>query len=517
MTYVSASLLAIPPFPGARQSLFAIPAPAAQGNQRDWLDALAQNKVGGCFWGDQSAPGRSGYLLDGTTNPAAGAVVWPDNVDPWPLLDGASHVRLTRGDPRGVLALAAKRPLTLVSDDGTQLPGESERDEMIAIGLARWRWRDPFSNRELSVLEAIALCGFWRCLIDRNRSITSVLGVADWKKPTLSPLLWGGHPVPYGAPVMAGKPGAGAVVVWRSRMSSAELREISRHQPPVQEIEDGFIRSVGLGANCVPPLSAIVDSTGIYFDPTQPSELETMLQSGPFAPALIERAARLSSAIIAAGLSKYGRDGSEAILRPGGERRHVLVPGQVEDDRAVTSGLALPSNLELLRLARAEIGPDAFLIYKPHPDVLAGHRRGTVDARDLDGLADQVECEAPMPALIDMVDELHVNTSLAGFEALLRDKPVTVHGVPFYAGWGLTIDRGAIPSRRNAVRTLDELVAATLLLYPRYLDPNTGLPCPAEVLVERLAQGAPRMDYRARAVVAFRKMFGRLGRVFGPL
>lgn len=514
MTYVSAPLLAIPPFPGARQSLFAIPAPAEQGDQRDWLDALAQNRVGGCFWGDQFVPDRSGFLLDGTPKPEAGAVIWANNVDPWPLLDGASHVRLMRGDPRSVLALAAKRPLTLVSDDGTQCPGESERDEMIAVGLARWRWRDPFSNRELSVLEAIALCGFWRCLIDRNRSIASVLGIADWKKPTLSPLLWGGRPVPYGAPVRADKPGAGAVVIWRSRMSSAELREISRYQPPVLEIEDGFIRSVGLGANCVPPLSAIVDNMGIYFDPTQPSELEMMLQAGPFSPALLERAARLSSAIIAAGLSKYGRGGSEAKPRPGGERRHVLVPGQVEDDRAVTSGLALPSNLELLRRARAEVGPKAFLIYKPHPDVLAGHRRGAVAARELDGLADWIECEASMPGLIDMVDELHVNTSLAGFEALLRGKPVTVHGVPFYAGWGLTIDRGAIPPRRTAVRTLDELVAATLLLYPRYLDPDTGLPCPPEVLVERLACSDPRLGARASALVAFRQVLGQVSRFF---
>ena len=35
--------------------------------------------------------------------------------------------------------------------------------------------------------------------------------------------------------------------------------EASPH--PVHEVEDGFIRSVGLGADCVPPLSIIVDPT----------------------------------------------------------------------------------------------------------------------------------------------------------------------------------------------------------------------------------------------------------------
>jgi capsular polysaccharide export protein len=192
----------------------------------------------------------------------------------------------------------------------------------------------------------------------------------------------------------------------------------------------------------------------------------------------------------------------------------VLVPGQVEDDRAVTSGGALASNLELLRRARAEAGPEAYLIYKPHPDVLAGHRRGMIPERAVAALADRVETGSPMAALIAMVDELHVNSSLAGFEALMRGKPVTVHGVPFYAGWGLTNDRGPVPPRRTARRTIDELVAAALLLYPRYLDPETGLPCPAEVLVERLSQGAPALDSVASAVVAARRGMGGIKRIF---
>jgi len=124
-----------------------------------------------------------------------------------------------------------------------------------------------------------------------------------------------------------------------------------------------------------------------------------------------------------------------------------------------------------------------------------------------------VETAAPMAALIAMADELHVNSSLAGFEALLRGKPVTVHGVPFYAGWGLTTDRGPVPARRTVRRTLDELVAAAYLLYPRYLDPETGLPCPAEVLVQRLAAAAPTLKPSASAVVAVRRASGRVRRL----
>jgi capsular polysaccharide export protein len=193
----------------------------------------------------------------------------------------------------------------------------------------------------------------------------------------------------------------------------------------------------------------------------------------------------------------------------------VLVPGQVEDDRAVTSGGALSSNLELLRRARAKAGPDAYLIYKPHPDVIAGHRKGLIAESEMAVLANRVETTAPMADLIAMADELHVNSSLAGFEALLRGKPVTVHGVPFYAGWGLTTDRGPVPARRTARRTLDELVAAAYLLYPRYLDPVTGLPCPAEVLVQRLTAAAPVLDPTASAVIAVRRATGRVRRLLG--
>jgi capsular polysaccharide export protein len=114
-----------------------------------------------------------------------------------------------------------------------------------------------------------------------------------------------------------------------------------------------------------------------------------------------------------------------------------------------------------------------------------------------------------------MVDEVHVNTSLAGFEALLRSKPVTAHGVPFYAGWGVTRDLGSVPARRTARRSLDELVAAVLLLYPRYLDPVTGLPCPPEILIQRLSEG--RGTAKPGAVVHLRRLQGRLKRRLAAL
>jgi len=496
-------LLVIPPFPGARAPRFAAPGGTGGGDPEALLKALAQHRVGGAYWSRTAAGPEH---LD--------AENWPSDADPWSLLATAQAVRLPQDDPHALLALAAGVPTVLVGEGSERTGGEADAARLLEMHLTGWQWFNPFDGSTLSPLEAIALCGMWRALIDANRRIQSVMGIARWKKPTVTALLWPGEPVPYGRK-LDDLPDGAAVAIWRTRLSPAQRRAIARWDPPVIEIEDGFIRSAGLGADCVPPLSIIVDEEGPHFVPAISSGIERLLQAGNFSPELLIRARNLREAIVAGGLSKYEQSAVQPLARPGGARRHVLVPGQVEDDRAVTSGGALSSNLELLRRARAEAGPEAFLIYKPHPDVLAGHRRGLVPDREMAALADRVETTAPMAALIVMVDELHVNSSLAGFEALMRGKPVTVHGVPFYAGWGLTVDLGPVPARRAACRTLDELVAAALLLYPRYLDPETGLPCPAEVLVARLAGRAIRLDPNARAVVAIRRFAGRTNRRLG--
>lgn len=157
-----------------------------------------------------------------------------------------------------------------------------------------------------------------------------------------------------------------------------------------------------------------------------------------------------------------------------------------------------------------ERAPDAYILYKPHPDVEAGHRRGAIPDAQALRHADRIVADAPIAALLSMVDEVHVNSSLAGFEALLRGRAVTTYGVPFYSGWGLTTDLGPVPARRNARRTLDELVAAALLIYPRYLDPVSGLPCPAETAVSRLCSTSAASD--ASAIVGVRRLQGKVMR-----
>lgn len=370
-----------------------------------------------------------------------------------------------------------------------------------------FEYADPFTGEPIGIRDAIRLCAFWRGLIERNRDIGSAVGFAFWKRPTVTPLLWDGVAGPRFVSRMKDIEPARSVAVWKARTAPKLLAEIEQSGSPLVEVEDGFIRSAGLGADCVPPLSIVVDRLGAHFDPRQQSELEQLLNEAAVPDSTLERAACLRELIVASGVGKYGA-GRSGPRKRSSERTHVLVPGQVEDDRAILLGAGeVKTNLELLRRVR-ERRPDAHIIYKPHPDVEAGHRAGRVADADVLRIANEIVREEPITALLATVDDVHVISSLAGFEALLRGKAVTTHGVPFYAGWGLTTDLGPVPARRTRRRTLDELVAIVLLEYPRYLDPVSGLPCPPEVLIRRIAED--RAEQSGGAVVQLRRLQGRL-------
>ncbi len=172
--------------------------------------------------------------------------------------------------------------------------------------------------------------------------------------------------------------------------------------------------------------------------------------------------------------------------------------------RCVSAAPKSDGNLELLRHVR-EANPQALILYKPHPDVEAGHRRGAVPDRMARAYADIVVHGVSTASLLGAVDEVHTLTSLAGFEALLRRRRVVVYGRPFYAGWGLTTDLAPIDRGRRLA--LEELAAGALILYPRYLDPVTRLPCGPELVVDRLADPAL---WRAGPLTALRRVQGNL-------
>lgn len=255
---------------------------------------------------------------------------------------------------------------------------------------------------------------------------------------------------------------------------------------PVVRIEDGFVRSVGLGADLVAPLSWVIDTRGIYYNAQSPSDLEHLLQTATFDAALCARAAALRARLVAEGISKYNL-GHAAWQRPAGAARVVLVTGQVETDASIRHGApGIRTNTDLLRAVRAA-EPDAYVVYKPHPDVVAGLRAAGRSENEATRWCDEVLTHAAIAQLLDQVDEVHVMTSLTGFEALLRGRRVVCYGQPFYAGYGLTTDI-CPPTRRTRRLTLDELVAGALIGYPIYLSRKTAEQCEVEQAIDELVQ-----------------------------
>ena len=317
------------------------------------------------------------------------------------------------------------------------------------------------------------------------------VGFSPWKRPLVRTFL--PHAQLTFARTLHLVPPDASLIVWGRTLDDSIQRAIQSGQraahTPVLRLEDGFLRSVGLGASLTKPVSWVIDPLGIYYDPTTPSALEHLLQTHPFPEPLLERAQKLIDRILALNLTKYNV-GTSTWTPPSTQRPLFLVPGQVEYDASIQYGtprgpLGIRTNLALLQAVR-KAHPEAFLLYKPHPDVLAGLRaRGPEETKALSA-CDAVVTDVSMGDLLPLVEQVHVMTSLTGFEALLRGKTVVCYGTPFYAGWGLTEDRVPIP-RRDRTLSLRQLVAASLLLYPTYVHPETRQQIPAETALEALA------------------------------
>jgi len=319
-----------------------------------------------------------------------------------------------------------------------------------------------------------------------------VVGIKPWKRWQITPFLrprFGTlqYLTSAAAALMHSALEGRTVIIWASAEPAGFAEVMASQGVTLIRMEDGFLRSVGLGSNHFGACSLVVDDCGIYLDPQMPSTLETLLQQADFDTALLTRAASLRELLVHSGITKYNV-GSRMplVIAAAQNQQRLLVPGQVEDDASLRLGSpALRSNLALLQAVRAA-HPEAWIVYKPHPDTEAGTRPGRVDDAKVLAYADQIVRELSVTALFPHIDAVHTMTSLVGFEALLRGVAVHCWGLPFYAGWGLTNDHLPHP-RRSRQLQLDELVAGVLIRYPLYRHPVTGQPCEVEDVARHLA------------------------------
>jgi capsular polysaccharide export protein len=363
-------------------------------------------------------------------------------------------------------------------------------------------WYDPCRDRLCGLEDVIRQLEAEARAFREDRHGHVAAGMRLWKRPRLQAVFGAEKPLrfrddPADADRQATATGRG-LLVWAGKLPNG-----FQPKAPCLRVEDGFLRSRGLGAELVPPVSLVTDDLGIYYDPTQPSRLDRLV-ADPLPPGGRDRATALIARLRDSGLSKYNLGGDLPPL-PDGHR--ILVPGQVEDDASIRKGAgAVRTNLALLQAVR-DANPQAVVVYKPHPDVEAGLRTGAIPPADMAGLADVVATDTDPARLLAEVQEVWTITSLLGFEALIRGLPVTCLGAPFYAGWGLTRDLGPTPDWRKPGPGLAQLAHAALIAYPRYWDPVSRRPCPPEVALERLATGDIPHPGRANRLLS--KLQGR--------
>lgn len=483
--------------------------------------------------------GRKGGYLTAVQEDAQ-TVVLRDAVNPLSLIQQMDRVYVVTST-MGFEALLAGKPVTCfgvpwyagwgaTDDRQGGHPAMARRartrsvDELFAAAYVHYtRYLNPETRERGSIWDAMRWLALQREVAQRFPARMICVGFRRWKAANVQPMLslFRGH-VLFAKNAKAAAAlqlqGEDCLVCW-GRVPPAGVEQLANEAGVrLLRMEDGFVRSVGLGSDLIPPQSFVLDAKGLYFDPSRPSELEDMLNGRKFTAEDLGRAAKVRETIVAHGITKYNLDALLPVQWPGvvPDQQVVLVPGQVEDDASIRFGCdtvsGVHTNLGLLQAARAAY-PHAFIVYKPHPDVTSGNRRGKVALDQARQWANHVELQSSVISCIEACEVVVTMTSLTGFDALLRGKTVVVHGRPFYAGWGLTHDTLAMPRRGRAL-SLDALVAGALLFYPLYWDPVLNGYTTCEAVLQRLVEERTRMEEQGKlktmklgfAARQFRKM-----------
>ncbi len=351
-------------------------------------------------------------------------------------------------------------------------------EQLVHAALVAYpRYLNPSDGERCEVEVVLEYLDLQRRMRARFPQELQALGFSRWKRPAIRDFFNGSELRFSNNPRRIGK--GGTVAIWGNVPKQPLPPDAS-----IIRVEDGFLRSIGLGAELRRPLSLAMDPVGIYYDSSKPSALESILTSFDFDEKLVIRAGRLRDRLAAERLTKYNLNAA-SWSPPKGSEKIILVPGQVESDASIKFGApGVRTNMDLLRAVRAN-NPLSYLVYKPHPDVVAGLRAKGRGEDDASNLCDEIVTDVSIVDMLSEVDEVHTMTSLTGFEALIRGKAVTCYGQPFYSGWGLTTDIVPV-DRRNRRLKLDELVAGSLILYPTYVSRRTGRFAAPEQIVDEL-------------------------------
>lgn len=263
--------------------------------------------------------------------------------------------------------------------------------------------------------------------------------------------------------------------------------------------EDGFIRSINNFVNKTIPSKyrnsiSFTFSNLPHFFADEITTLEYMLNNEKLKldNKQIERAKYLIDKIIKNKISKYNH---QPIYKPeiGKNKNKVLVIDQSYGDMSISYGWANEDTFKNMLEVAIKENYNADIIIKTHPDALVKNSERAKCYYSLDDLERYEKRENihlmseeinPI-SLLEIVDKVYVCTSQLGFEALMMGKEVHVFGMPFYAGYGLTIDYQKCERRTNR-RTLEEIFYITYINYSYYVNPEKEERCEIEDAIDYL-------------------------------
>jgi len=287
------------------------------------------------------------------------------------------------------------------------------------------------------------------------------------------------------------------VVCWGAKgdESVARSKQLAQdHGLPFYFMEDGFVRSLGLGLKDDRTYSFIKDDLGLHYLPQTPSRLETMIQDSAWMTTSVnERSRALIQRLTSQRITKYNH--APVLPYPfTTNARRVLVCDQRYKDGSVTLAGYSTNVFERMVTAALRENPGAEVWAKLHPDAITGGKRSYIAAlpESLKSSLRIIYDDINPISLLDGFDTVYVVSSQMGFEALMLGKRVHCFGLPFYAGWGLTQDDLALPRRGSA--SLEKVFAAAYLRYTTYINPTTGKAGDLEDVIDYIVEQRPTRD-----------------------
>ena len=348
--------------------------------------------------------------------------------------------------------------------------------ELVAATLILYpKYLNPYTKLKSNVLDCISTLNKYKNIYKQNSNTLFFIGFSLWKRSYIKDFFkQNNNEIIFLNSLFKHKKfkDNDKIFIWGMSFSDEQIYNTFGSLVQIYRVEDGFIRSISLGSDLTRPFSLVIDKRGLYTDSNKTSDLEFILQNYTFNTYELLRASKIQELIIQNNFSKYNQYYSKK-LKFKTNKKIILIISQIEDDISMLFSNSNLNTKDFIKKVRQE-NKNAYIVYKMHPDITSGNRQGLKDRDFILLYCDEIIENINISSCLNAVDEIHTISSQVGFEALIRNKKVVVYGLPFYAGWGLSEDKIKC-TRRTRKLSIQELVAATLILYPRYINKNKEL------------------------------------------